>query len=346
MILPRSIAFVLLSASVATTLHAAPSLEQIEVRKIWDAGAHNAFTDLIRFKDQWFCSFREGDDHVGGDGKLRVLTSTDGQQWTSAALLTEEGIDLRDPKLSITSDGRLMMVAGGSVYRGTKTLHGRRPRVAFSTDGRTWTTPQAVVNEGDWLWRVTWHKGRAYGVVYSLVPPQPKGTDKPNSAEWSLRMVESEDGLTWRDVADLEVPGRPNETTIRFQEDGTCIALVRREGTKDHPDKHAWIGTSKPPYKEWSWKDAGQHIGGPNFIILPDGQMIAGGRTHADPKGPRTAIGALTKESYKPQLTFVSSGDNSYPGFVWHGGDLWVSYYSSHEGKTNIYLAKVKVSQE
>jgi hypothetical protein len=28
---------------------------------------------------------------------------------------------------------------------------------------------------------------------------------------------------------------------------------------------------------------------------------------------------------------------------VWHEDLLWISYYSSHEGKTSIYLAKVKV---
>ena len=28
---------------------------------------------------------------------------------------------------------------------------------------------------------------------------------------------------------------------------------------------------------------------------------------------------------------------------VWHDGVLWMSYYSSHEGKAKIYLAKVKL---
>ena len=45
-------------------------------------------------------------------------------------------------------------------------------------------------------------------------------------------------------------------------------------------------------------------------------------------------------------LTLPSGGDTSYPGLVWHDGLLWVSYYSSHEGKTSIYLAKVKLRQE
>src|SRR5690348_10048277 len=110
----------------------------ISVTMIWDQGKHNAFTDLIRWRDKWYCTFREADAHVGGDGKLRLLESSDGKTWQSVALLAEEGIDLRDPHLSITPDDRLMIVAGGSVYKGTKTIMGRQPRVAFSKDGRNW----------------------------------------------------------------------------------------------------------------------------------------------------------------------------------------------------------------
>ena len=39
----------------------------------------------------------------------------------------------------------------------------------------------------------------------------------------------------------------------------------------------------------------------------------------------------------------TSGGDTSYAGLVWHDEVLWISYYSSHEGKTSIYLAKVKI---
>src|SRR5688500_14091679 len=113
----------------------------LEVKKIWGEGKHNAFTDLIRWHGKWFCTFREAVGHVGGDGKLRVLESADGDKWESAALLAEKGIDLRDPKLCITPDDRLMMTAGGSVYEG-KTLLGRQPRVAFSKDGRQWTATE------------------------------------------------------------------------------------------------------------------------------------------------------------------------------------------------------------
>src|SRR5437016_1559133 len=92
--------------------------ELVSVTKIWDRGPHNAFTDLIRWRGKWYCTFREADGHVGGDGKLRVLESTDGKTWEPVGLVQEEGIDLRDPKLSVTPDDRLMIVGGGSVYKG------------------------------------------------------------------------------------------------------------------------------------------------------------------------------------------------------------------------------------
>ena len=96
------IAFTLLLAWAAAAPAFAQSssgFELVEVKKIWDQGKHNAFTDLLRFKDRWYCVFREGDGHVGGDGKIRVLTSPDGKGWEPAALLTEKGIPGSDIKV-------------------------------------------------------------------------------------------------------------------------------------------------------------------------------------------------------------------------------------------------------
>src|SRR5690348_10282462 len=52
---------------------------RVQVRKIWDAAPHNAFTDLVRFKDGWLCAFREGRAHASPDGALRILASPDGR---------------------------------------------------------------------------------------------------------------------------------------------------------------------------------------------------------------------------------------------------------------------------
>jgi len=301
----------------------------LDVRKIWDRAEHSAFTDLIRFRGRWFCTFREADKHVGGrDGQIRVIHSKDGGTWESAVLIAEEGVDLRDPKLSVTPDGRLMIVTGGSVYR-QRRLVGRQPRVCFSEDGRRWSRPIKVCEPGDWLWRVTWHDGQAWGGVY-------RATD---DGDWPLVLVSSRDGVHYERAGSLEVAGRPNETTLRFAADGTMVALVRREGG----DRQAMIGTARPPYTQWRWHEAGYRIGGPNFIVLPDGRMWAAGRFYSG--GPRTVLARLTTERYEPVLTLPSGGDTSYPGLVWHAGVLWISYYSSHEGRACIYLARVRVPE-
>ena len=310
----------------ATSAMAEPTV--VSVEKIWDQGEHNAFTDLIRYNDTWYCVFREAAGHVKGDGGIRIITSADGNSWESQALLLEEGIDLRDPKICLTPDNRLMVTMGGSVYRDGK-LVGRQPRVSFSEDGVSWTAPAKICREGDWLWRTTWFKDTAYGVTY--------GGPVENKPEWSLTLMQSKDGLDWSPLTQLPLGGKPNETTLRFQPDGVMLALVRREG-----DNHnACFGSSKPPYKDWTFKELGCAIGGPNFILLPDGRMWAAGRLYGETN--KTALGPLTLDAYNPIIELPSGGDTSYPGLVWHEDMLWVSYYASHEGKTSIYLAKIKL---
>lgn len=302
--------------------------ELVSVKKIWDLGDHNAFTDLLRFNDAWYCVFREASGHVKGDGTIRLIKSADGETWESAALLREDGIDLRDPKLCLTPDNRLMITMGGSTYR-EKVLVKRRPRVSFSKDGTEWSAPAPVCRDGDWLWRTTWHGDTAYGVTYTG-PVEER-------AEWTLTLMQSKDGLDWTPVVELPVTGKPNETTLRFQPDGTMLALIRREDGS----RNAWFGESKPPYAEWQFKELGWAVGGPNFIVLPDGRMFAAGRKYVPEV--KTALGPLTPEQYSPALELPSGGDTSYPGLVWHDGMLWVSYYASHEEKTCVYLAKVRL---
>src|SRR5688572_24160679 len=81
------------------------NLKKVQVRKIWDQAPHNAFTDLVRFQDRWFCVFREGQGHVSPDGALRVIASADGEKWESAALITSPNSDLRDAKITVTPKG-------------------------------------------------------------------------------------------------------------------------------------------------------------------------------------------------------------------------------------------------
>lgn len=99
---------IILTLSGFLLFSAASFSQNVETIKIWDKGTHNAFTDLIRFKSRFYCTFREGLSHVPKDttenGKIRVIRSEDGLKWESVALLSSSRYDLRDPKLSVTPE--------------------------------------------------------------------------------------------------------------------------------------------------------------------------------------------------------------------------------------------------
>jgi hypothetical protein len=303
----------------------AAALELVGVDKIWDQAPHNAFTDLIRYKDEWFCAFREGKGHVSPDGALRVLVSRDARTWSSAALVTSATADLRDPKLAVTHEGQLMLTTAGALHEPKD--HRHQSMAWYSNDGRTWEDPQPIGDPGFWLWRVTWHRGLAYSIGYATGDAR------------LARLYRSYDGKRFDPIVKtLFGRGYPNETAMLFLPDETALIVLRRDQT----DNTAQIGTAKPPYRTWAWRDLGVRLGGPQALRLPDGRILVAARLY-DGK-VRTSLGWLDPATarFTEALALPSGGDTSYAGLVLHEGIVYVSYYSSHEGKTSIYLARVK----
>jgi hypothetical protein len=321
---PRFVLLTLLAAAPP----AADAPGSPDVRKIWDKAPHNAFTDLVRWHDRWYCCFRQGAGHAAGAGAIRVLTSDDGDAWASAATIAQDGADLRDPHFSITPDGRLILNGGAAVPPTRNPVTDHYSFASFSADGTTWTPPRKVVGSWQWLWRVAWHGGIAYGVAYSWDP-------KDKAKRYSPTLYRSRDGLTYEKVSDLDRPGG-TEAALAFDGDA-LVCLLRRDGTPNT----AQLGSSRPPYTAWTWKDVGTSFGGPCLLKLPDGRWLAAGRMTREGK-PQTLIARLDLGAgvLTPLVTLPSGGDNSYPGMVWHDGKVWMSYYSSHEGMASIYRVK------
>lgn len=307
-----------------------PAAKILNVQKIWDKAPHNAFTDLIRHNGKWYCVFREGKGHVSPDGALRVITSTDGKEWTSAALVTSPDADLRDAKISIAPDGSLCLCGAGAWHQPKAETH--QSFLWYSKDGKDWGEAIPVGAPGYWVWRVIWQNGTAYGLGYNTAKNS-KGT----------RLYQSKDGRNFTTlVPELTEKGTGyvNEAGMLIEKDGTFLTVIRRDNKED---SDALLGTSTSPYTEWSWKKLGVRVGGPDMLQLPDGRIVVCGRLYE--KGARTALwwldptaGKLTELAVLP-----SGGDTSYPGLVLEDGKLWISYYSSHEGKTSIYLAQVQL---
>ena len=264
--------------SAACFVRAEDAPEIVSVRKIWDRAKWNGTTDLIRFKNRWWCSLREAEGHGGGLGKARIIVSEDGEHWESAALLGEPRRDLRDPHLTIMPDGRLMCIMAASVWShdeknswdGRTQALTRSPRVSFSSDGREWTQPKKVLAEDHWLWRVTWHKGVGYSMSKLGEGRDPR----------RLMLYTTTDGLDWQWVCEPRLPNNTwngSETTLRFLPDDTAVALTRPH----------WVGTSQPPYRQWKWTRFASYqpdsrhgdIGGPNFIPPPGWLPVGFGST-------------------------------------------------------------------
>lgn len=316
----------------------------MEVLKIWDSAPHNAFTDLVRYRGAFYCTFREGVSHVPKgrpeNGKIRILKSADGIRWKSVALLANEQYDLRDPKVSVTPDNRLMVIMGGSDYT-TGSLLGCLTHVSFSKNGKDFSVPQPVKispevkTAYDWIWRVTWQDGLGYGVVYQ--PKQPDG-------EFAIQLLKTTDGIRYEGVSRLNVTGKPNESTVRFEGDRMYI-VVRREAQ----GTNGLLGVSNPPYQDWVWIDLGLKVGGPEFLFTAPGHIAMGTRLYrpAEQGSAKTGIVYMnTAGLTEAILELPSGGDTSYPGMVLYRGKLYLSYYSSHENKTSIYLASLSLEDQ
>lgn len=337
MIFLRRFACVLLVLNVC--VHAAPpangqstvkplsSPRLVSVKRIWDQAPHNAFTDLLFHDGRWYCVFREGSRHASPDGAIRVITSNDGDQWSSLALVTDPAEDLRDAKLSVTPSGQLML--NGAGMQADKDIRYHSMAWFSSDGGRNWSDSHRIGDPGFWLWRSQWHNGVCYSMGYDTNRDRSKRT---------ARFYRSGDGKSYEAmIPKLNLDNGVGEDAILFDDDGSALCLFRHETG----DKMAFLGRSKPPYDQWTWKRLNVRIGGPNMRRLPDGRIIAATRLY-DGK-TRTSLSWLDpdNETLTECLTLPSGGDTSYAGMVWKDDILWISYYSSHEEKTCIYLAKV-----
>ncbi len=306
-------------------------MKLVDVSRIWDAAPHNAFTDLARFNDAWYCAFREGLGHLCDEGKLRVIRSDDGERWDSVALMDWDNGDVRDAKLSITADERLML-NGAVRHLSLPSEESLFQSVTWrSVDGQLWDGPHdCPTGLNTWRWSTTWHKGFGYSFGYY-------GKDAGGA------LYRTADGIKWELVqGDVypDVVSYGNETSIVFLDDDTAYCLLRRDGDDAFT---AQLGISNPPYADWQWNDLGVRMGGPKMIRLQDGRLLAAVRLYGDAR--RTLLYWIDPTSFQATvcLELPSSGDTSYAGMVEEDNIVTISYYSSHEEKTAIYLARVEI---
>lgn len=305
-------------------------MELIELNKIWNKSEHNAFTDLIYFKDKWYCSFRVASTHMSYDGAIQIISSKDGKNWNPIVLIEIKDYDIRDPKLSISSKNELVINAGIRIEKPIDDIS-LLSATWLSKDGESFSEANyCSKNSNTWRWSTTWHKDLAYSFAYV-------GKHKLGA------LYTSTDAKEWNLLEDNVFPSSTtgewaNESSLLFIDD-IAYCILRRDGG----DYSAVFSTSNPPYKKWEWKNLGQYVGGPKMINI-NGKFLVAGRL-ANEKEYYTALVWLDIKNNKLEeaLRMPSKADSSYPGLIYKDDILYMSYYSSHEGKSSIYFAKIKV---
>ena len=293
---------------------------------------HSAFTDLISCGTELLCCYRQATNHISGDGNIEIVRMAKSGEIKQREKIAITNVDLRDPKLSIDANGRYWLIAFARYHAIDGDHKQTRMLSWFSDNGLSWSSVHEFGDNHWWLWRIAWKHNRAFGLAYNR--PQNRldlCIGHPHSQMYRQAipaMSLDRDGL-----------GYPNESALLISENATITALVRR----DADTFTAQLGTSKPPYRKWHWRDLGDYIGGPDMIKLTDNTALVCGRKWT---GKRfvTQLWTLHLPSAKltPQLTLPSAGDNSYPGLVIDGDTLYVSYYSSHiDNETRVYLARI-----
>ncbi len=137
-----------------------PMAELFAIDRVFADGYHNAFTDLVFWKDNYYLGFRTAQHHsMPPNGDVVVYRSEDLDVWELCGRFDTGGDD-RDPKL-IASEDRLGVVFGTWIPRwgdGTRTIRNAETdlisHVAISRDGITWGTPRQIYGLNYWMWRI------------------------------------------------------------------------------------------------------------------------------------------------------------------------------------------------
>jgi len=279
------------------------------------------FPDVARLRDgRLLATYRESAGHVGHNGRIALVESTDdGRTWSTPRVVVDGDDDDRDPKLGLTREGTVLLSyfvthwksPGHQVVRGT---YVRRS----GDSGRTWSDP-AVVGDGSHgdgsarrdgdgnangaepgglrpPWRATHgcivqlRGGDLLAPLYGTV-----GTDREHRA---IVVRGTDDGRVWHTEAEVTIASAPD---VHFQEpsltvlgDGQVVALIRTTTGV------AYLARSFDEGRTWTGPEPTDLPASSHHILpLDDGSVLV---TYGDTSGrfsPRRATtGRLIRDPY------------------------------------------------
>ena len=243
-----SVAAAPFAAGLAASPAAAEDARSTVVVARADPGRKAFFADMIRLIDgHLLVAYRDASDHLGQDGRLLVVDShDDGRTWGEPRVVVDTITDDRDPKLSQSRDGTILLNFFRTDWTGYPpgpiTLIGTF--VARSTDGgRSWSEPvqvqSAMSGASDVLVGI-YHAGHAatHGPIVQLPDGDllvPLYGTLPTGGDHLASVVRSTDGgRTWPQSGESFLPDPPAgisflEPNLSVLRHGLLMAVLRSD---------------------------------------------------------------------------------------------------------------------
>jgi hypothetical protein len=300
---------------------------------IWNEAPHNAFTDLIKYNNCYYCVFREGSAHESFDAKLHVVRSIDGKTWKSFAVISSPKIDFRDPHFFVDDNNNL------SIGTNTINLNYERQNVIYKLHDSMFIRVDMSSSSDYWFWSYTKQKQTVYSIGYNM---KQICFSNANSSKPKIALFESKDRecTNFDSLEANNFPpssfGCPSESSMLFMNDSVLIAVVRDERTPG--ESH--LGIAKKPFTNWQWQTMPFFLRGPKLALLPDGRIFLAAASMGYYEKMYYAILNPNTFSVEDIKALPSAGDTGYPGVVIEGNSVLMSYYSSHEGNARVYIAR------
>lgn len=307
----------------ACSLHAQELVKPLEVRQVFANGKHNAFTAMRRFRGELYLAFRAGDGHNSATADVLVLRSKDGKDWKQSFKF-DMAKDDRDPQMVVTEQ-RLFLYCPCMNGKELTTW------LMHTDDGEKWSEAVKIYEPQFILWKPCMHDGVFYSTAH-------KKDETSNGKGREVHFVKSADGIKWEKVSTIRAGNWESETTLYFEPNHHAVAFLRQK----YGSPQAQVLEADPPYVEWKSRPAGvSHFSGHSVHVFKGVTYLLSRFTKPGKGGFGSMIYTFADGKLTPYCELPAGGDCAYLEAVEDGGNMLVSYYSTHEGSTNIYLAVV-----
>lgn len=304
-----------------------------------DTGFRGYFTDLNEYNDKLICAFSKRNSHHSHDGRIAIIQLIDEENeqrthwsWVQLAEIKLDFVDLRDPKLSVNSNGELILIATG-VYPKTGKNVKRQSFKWKTNDGVIWEFLGKATDENLWLWSVNFSNDSNYGLSYSVGELASR-----ESRKIRLHRLLGNKFITEMIFNDqlLDETFLPSEASLEQINDNQLISIIRTDKKNT-----TVVGRSNFPYNSWNFYEIPVNLHGP-ATIKHDDKIYIIARDVRSNGNKHLAVMELDSENKNVKtiirINTEADWDFGYCGVVYFEGHFCISYYD--QGKIKFLATK------